>query len=148
MSNLVRWEPFRDLVSLREAMDRLFEDSFVRPSGWWPAERATTLALDMHESDEDVTVRASIPGVKPEDVDISVKGDVLTISGQTTEEKEEEGGTYHLRERRFGAFQRSVRLPAMIKADKAEATFENGVLTLKLPKVEEAKAKSIKIKAR
>jgi HSP20 family protein len=137
------------MVSLREAMDRLFEESFVRPRNWFASpEGVATLALDVFESDDDVSVRASIPGVKPEDIDISVTGDVLTIKGETSEEKEEKTGNYHLRERRYGAFQRSVSLPTLVKADKAEAVFENGVLTLTLPKVDEVKPKSIQIKAK
>jgi HSP20 family protein len=149
MANLVRWDPVRDMMSLREAMDRLFEESFVRPRGVLaPVEGVPTLALDVFESDDDVTVRASIPGVNPDDIDISVKGDMLTIKGQTSEEREEKQGNYHLRERRYGAYQRSVNLPAPVNTDKAEAEFKNGVLTLTLPKVEEVKPKSIKIKAR
>jgi HSP20 family protein len=149
MANLVRWDPVRDMMSLREAMDRLFEESFVRPRGVLaPVEGAATLALDVFESDDDVTVRASIPGVNPDDIDISVTGDVLTIKGETSEEREEKQGNYHLRERRYGAFQRSVNLPAPVNTDKAEAEFKNGVLTLTLPKVEEVKPKSIKIRAR
>jgi HSP20 family protein len=149
MANLVRWDPVRDMMSLREAMDRLFEESFVRPRGVLaPVEGAATLALDVLESDDDVTVRASIPGVNPDDIDISVTGDVLTIKGETSEEREEKQGNYHLRERRYGAFQRSVNLPAPVNTDKAEAEFKNGVLTLTLPKVEEVKPKSIKIRAR
>jgi HSP20 family protein len=149
MANLVRWDPVRDMMSLREAMDRLFEESFVRPRGVLaPVEGAVTLALDVFESDDDVTVRASIPGVNPDDIDISVTGDVLTIKGETSEEREEKQGNYHLRERRYGAFQRSVNLPAPVNTDKAEAEFKNGVLTLTLPKVEEVKPKSIKIRAR
>jgi HSP20 family protein len=149
MANLVRWDPVRDMVSLREAMDRLFEESFVRPRTWaGTTEGVATLALDVIESDDDVTVKASIPGLKPEDIDISVTGDVLTIKGETKEEKEEKNGNYHLRERRYGAFQRAVSLPTLVKADKAEAVFENGVLTLTLPKVEEVKPKSIAIKAK
>jgi HSP20 family protein len=149
MANLVRWDPVRDMMSLREAMDRLFEESFVHPRGMLaPVEGAATLALDVFESDDDVTVRASIPGVNPDDIDISVTGDVLTIKGETSEEREEKQGNYHLRERRYGAFQRSVNLPAPVNTDKAEAEFKNGVLTLTLPKVEEVKPRSIKIKAR
>ena len=149
MANLVRWDPVRDMVSLREAMDRLFEESFVRPRTWLaPTEGVAALALDVFESDDDVTVKASIPGLKPEDIDISITGDVLTIKGETTEEKEEKQGNYHLRERRYGAFQRSTSLPTLVNADKAAAEFENGVLTLTLPKVEEVKPKSIQIKAK
>ena len=149
MANLIRWDPFRDMVTLREAMDRLLEDSFVRPhSGLVSGDGVTTLALDVFESADDVTVKASLPGIKPQEVDISITGDVLTIKGEKSEETEEKQGNYHLRERRYGAFQRSVSLPAAVQADKADAVFENGVLTLTLPKVEEVKPKSIKIKTK
>ncbi len=149
MADLVRWDPFREMMSLREAMDRLFEESFVRPRDWLtPFEGAATLALDVFETDDDVTVRASIPGVKPEDIDITITGDTLTIKGETKEEKEDKKGNYHLRERRYGAFQRSITLPTHVNADKAKAEFEHGVLTLTLPKLEEVKPRSIKIKAK
>ena len=149
MANLIRWDPFRDMVTLREAMDRLLEDSVVRPRGGLaPSEGLATLALDVFESVDDVTVKASLPGITPQEVDISITGDVLTIKGEKSEEKEEKQGNYHLRERRYGAFQRSVSLPAAVQADKADAVFENGVLTLTLPKVEEIKPKSIKIKTK
>jgi len=137
------------MVTLREAMDRLLEDSFVRPRGGLaPSDGVATLALDVFESADDVTVQASLPGIKPQEVDISITGDVLTIKGEKSEETEEKQGNYHLRERRYGAFQRSVSLPAAVQADKADAVFENGVLTLTLPKVEEVKPKSIKIKTK
>jgi HSP20 family protein len=149
MANLVRWDPVRDMVSLREAMDRLFEESFVRPRSLLaPTAGVSTLALDVYESTEDVTVQASIPGVKPEDIDISITGDLLTIKGETSEEKEEKEGRYHVRERRYGAFERVVTLPTQVDANKAQAEFTDGVLTLTLPKVEEVKPKSIKIKAK
>ena len=149
MTSIVRWDPVRDMVSLRDAMDRLFEDSFVHPRGRLAtAGGVGTLALDVFESDDDVTVHASIPGVKPEDIALSVTGETLTIKGETQMEKEENTGNYHLRERRYGAFQRSVALPTLVNADKAQATFEQGVLTLTLPKVEAVKPKSIKIKTR
>jgi HSP20 family protein len=137
------------MVSLREAMDRLFEDSFVRPRGRLATiDGRGTLALDVFESDDDVTVHASIPGVKLEDIDIFVTGETLTIKGEMGEEKKEKTGNYHLRERRYGAFQRAINLPTMVNADEAQATFEHGVLTLTLPKVEAVKLKSIKVKVK
>jgi HSP20 family protein len=148
MANLVRWDPFRDMMSLRDAMDRLVEESVVRPREGWGIEGVGHLALDVFEDDNELTVKASIPGVAPEDIDISVTGDVLTIKGEKSEEHEEKKGNYHLRERRFGAFQRSIALPTSIQADKAEAEFKNGELILTLPKAEEVKPKSIKITAK
>jgi len=149
MSNLVRWEPFRDLISLREAMDRLFEESFVRPSGGQLAPAGMgALAVDVYETDDAVVVKSAIPGVKPEDIDVSITGDTLTIKGETQAEEEVKEENYFRRERRYGSFSRSVAIPLPVVAAKAEAEFENGVLTLTLPKAEEVKPKAIKIKAK
>jgi len=149
MTSLTRWEPVRDLMSLREAMDRLFEDSFVRPTGGRLAiVGGTALAVDMFETDEDVVVKTALPGVDPNEVEVSVLGNTLTIKGETKAEEEVEQGSYLYRERRFGAYSRSLTLPVAVEADKAEAEYENGVLTLKLPKVEEAKPKAIEIKVK
>ena len=147
MTNLTRWEPFPDLISLREAMDRLFEDSFVRPSvGRLAPMRSGALAVDMFETDEDVVVKTALPGVDPDDVDVSVTGNTLTIKGETKVEEAVEEQDCIFRERRFGAYSRSIGLPTPVEADQAEAEYENGVLTLRLPKVEEARPKAIEIK--
>ena len=145
--SIVRWEPFSDLMSLREAMDRLFEESFVRPGARMLAPfGAGELCLDMYETDSDVVVTASLPGVKPEDVDVTITGDVLSIKGEVRSEVKVEKANYLRQERRFGAFHRTVALPVPVQADKAEAKFKDGVLTLTMPKAEEARPKSIKIK--
>ena len=149
MADLIRWEPFREMMTLREAMDRLFEDSFVRPSRLlWPELARGDLPVDMYQTANDVVVKASIPGLKPDEVDISITGDTLTIKGEHKEEKETKEQDYFYKERRYGAFSRSLTIPVPVKAEKAEATFENGVLTLTLPKAEEAKPKQIKVKAK
>jgi len=149
MANIVRWEPFRDLISLREAMDRLFEESFVRPrTGWLAPLGVRALAVDMCETDQDVVVKSSVPGVKPEDIDITIIGDTLTIKGETKAEEKVEKANYIRQERRYGAFRRSLTLPTTIVAEKAKAEFESGVLTLTLPKAEEVKPRTIKVKAR
>jgi HSP20 family protein len=135
------------MVSLREAMDRLVEDSFVRPSLGWPAPAGLgTLAVDVYETDDDVVVKSAIPGIKPEDIDISLTGDTLTIKGETKFEEEVKEESYIQREIRYGSFSRTVTVPVPVVADKADAEFEDGVLTLTLPKAEEIKPKSIKIK--
>jgi len=127
-------------------MDRLFGDFFgPRVVAWEPAELG--FALDVYENDDAVVVKGALPGVRPEEVDISVTGDVLTIKGETKSEEESKDGSYHRRELRYGAFARSVALPTLVDYDKAEATFENGILTVSLPKAEEVKPKSIKIAA-
>lgn len=148
MSSLVRFEPFRDFISLRDAMDRLFEDSFISPrSAFLAPFTGGTMPLDIYETDQEVVVKASMPGVKPEDVDVSVVGDTLTIRGEVKSEGEVEDSCYYCRERRQVNFQRTVTLPSVTVPEKAEAKMENGVLTLTLPKAEEVKPKSIKVKA-
>ena len=148
MSSLIRWEPFEELISLREAMDRLFEESFVRPWSLWPSLWEGTVPVDMYETEDSVVVTAAVPGVKPEDIDITVTGDTLTIKGEVKAEKELEKANYICRERRYGTFSRSVSLPAGLETDKAEATFENGILRLTIPKAEHAKPKTIKVKVK
>lgn len=149
MTNLVRWEPFRDLVSLREAMDRLFEESFIRPqTGWLAPTEAGGLAVDVYETEDAVVVKSAIPGVKPEDIDITITGDTLTIKGETKFEEEVKEENYVRREMRYGSFSRTLPVPASVVADDADAEFEDGVLTLTLPKAEEVKPKAIQIKAK
>jgi HSP20 family protein len=131
-------------------MDRIFEESFVRPESWLTVwERGTMgLPIDLYETDEAVVVKATVPGIKPEDLDITVEDGTLTIKGESKGEEKVEQGRYHYQERRYGAFARSVSLPVAVNTDKAEASFEHGVLTLTLPKAEEARPKSIKVKAK
>jgi len=146
MADLIRWEPM-GVTSLRQAMDRLFEDSFVRSSGLFPGLRAESPAVDMYQTDKDVVVKASLPGMKAEDVEISVTGDVLTLKGEHREEEEVKEDRYFRKEMRFGSFVRSLEIPVPVKVDKAEAVFENGVLTLTMPKTEAVKPKTIKVKS-
>ncbi|MFN8597794.1 MAG: Hsp20/alpha crystallin family protein [Anaerolineae bacterium] len=150
MADIVRWEPFKDMLSLREAMNRLFEDSFIRPSAWpLPFEGETVgMPVDVIEGKDNVVVKASVPGLKPEDIDVSITGDTLTIKGETKSEEKVEQGSYIRQERRYGKFERSLQLPSLVVADKADAKFEHGVLTLTLPKAEEVKPKTIKVKTK
>jgi HSP20 family protein len=142
-----RWDPFRDVVSLREAMNSLLQDSFVRPSGALSGgvQGGGGFPLDVAENENEFVLHAQLPGVKPEEVQITVHGDTVLIRGETKAEEEKKGQTWHVRERRFGTFQRAVSLNAPIDADKSNAQFENGVLTLTLPKAETAKPKQIKV---
>ncbi|MGD1995456.1 MAG: Hsp20/alpha crystallin family protein [Anaerolineae bacterium] len=148
MSNIMRREPFRDLVSLREAMNRLFEESFVEPGRTLARARRQPVAVDMYETKDDVVVKATLPGIKAEDLDISVTGDVLSIRGEIGREEEIEEGNYICRERFCGTFGRSLSLPTQVVAEEAEAEFENGVLVLTLPKAEAVKPREIKVKAK
>jgi len=146
--NIVRWEPFREITSLRDAMDRLFEDSFVRLPRLWTAPETWDLPVDMHQTDNDLVIKASLPGFKPEEVDISINDGTLNIKGEHKEEEEVKEDNYFYKERRYGAFSRSLPIPVKVKSNKAEAVFEDGVLTLTLPKAEEVKPKQIKVKAK
>jgi len=143
MNSLMRREPYDGAVSLQKAMDRLFEESFVRPA----FSQDMNLALDMYETDQDVVVKLAVPGVKPEDIEVTVVGDTLTIKGKVESEEETKERNYHLRERRFGQFARTVTLPAPVQVDTTTAEFENGVLTLTAPKREEVKPKTVQVKA-
>jgi HSP20 family protein len=138
-----RVSPFGDLLSLRQAMDRLFEESFVNPT--WQFGEGQPVPLDVHQDDDAVTVVAQLPGVKPEEVDITVEGETLTIAGDTTSKTTEEKGQALLQEIRRGRFVRTLTLPVGLEADKATATFEDGVLTLRIPKAEATKPRQIKI---
>jgi HSP20 family protein len=147
--NLVRWEPFRDLVSLRQSMDRLYEDSFVRTT------RALALfgdavhaPIDVYQTPDEVVVKASLPGVKPEDVEMSITDNTLTIKAETKGAEEVKREDYLYREHHHGSFVRSITLPRALQADKAEATSENGILTLTIPKAEDAKPRTIEVKAK
>ncbi len=139
------WDPFREAVSLRDAMNALFQESFVRPTSLFTQDGLAVLPLDVTETADEFVIKASVPGVKPEDVQITVQGDTLTIRGECRGEEEKTGERWHLRERHFGSFQRSVSLPAPVDSDKAQASYEHGVLTLTLPKTEDAKPRQIKI---
>jgi HSP20 family protein len=144
-----RWYPFTDLMSLRQAMDRLFEDSYVRPSrALGPTSELAAPALDVYQTPNELVVKAALPGLKPEDVNIDISGETLTIKGESKAEQEIKKEDYLYQERRYGAFSRSVVLPSGLKPDKAEATMEDGILTLTIPKAEEVKPRAITVKAK
>ena len=146
MTNLTRWEPTREMMTLREAMDRLFDDAFTRPlslrDGW------SAPAIDMYQTDDEIVVKAALPGFKPDEVQINITGEVLTLKGEVKQQEEKKERAWHMREQRWGTFERSVVLPTDVVSDKAKAEFENGILTITLPKAEEVKPKVINIKAK
>lgn len=146
MSNLIRWEPAREMMSLRDAMDRLFDDAFTRPlsvrEGW------SVPSIDMYQTDDEIVVKAALPGIKADEVQINITGEVITLKGEVKQEEEKKEKAWHIREQRYGSFERSVVLPTDVVADKAKADFENGILTITLPKAEEVKPKVISIKAK
>ena len=141
------WQPMRDMVTLRQAMDRVFEESLVRPE-WSRAsqEAVARLPLDSYSTEEEIVILASLPGVKPEDVEITIEGDTLTIKGEIPEPPE--NVDYILRERRFGPFSRALTFNIPVEAGKAEASFRDGLLTLTVPKAEEIKPRTIQVKTK
>lgn len=147
MTTLTRWDPRQELVNLRSEMDRFFNDPFFSAPTLWSRELPTMrLALDVAETDDAFVIKASVPGVNVEDMEITMTDNTLTIKGELHEDKEIDEGNYHLRERRTGSFYRSLTLPVPVDAEAIEATNESGVLTVHLPKAETAKPKKIAVK--
>ncbi len=146
MAALTRWDPYRELATMRSMMDRLMDEDVFRLPRQWERSNEFGLALDVAEKNDAYIVKASVPGVAPEEVEVTLSDNVLTIKGEMKEDKEIKEETYHVRERRFGQFMRSVTLPMPVNADKIEAINENGVLTLTLPKAESTKPKKIEVK--
>ena len=148
MTVIHRSSPFGDLVWLRQAMDRLFEDSFANPrtQGWGESSLVPSLVpLDIWATDDGFVLQASLPGVKPEEVDITVEGNTLTLSGEIRSDRTEGEGANIVQEIRRGRFTRTLPLPAGLEPDKAQATFEDGMLTLRIPKAEPVKPRQIRI---
>jgi HSP20 family protein len=146
--DLIQWKPFREVSRLRSEMDRLWDEYFgAGRRALQPLEEPWLPAVDVSETGEKITVTAEIPGMEAKDIDISIVGDTLVIKGEKKSEKEEKEENYHMVERSYGSFSRSMKLPAAVDADKVDATYKNGVLTVVLPKKEEVKPKAIEIKA-
>jgi len=142
MSALTRWDPFREMMDIRREMDRFLQTTLSNQEGM---QQTWAIPLNVSETEDAYELEASLPGVKPEDVEITLTNNTLTISGATQAEEEKEDKTFHMRERRYGSFVRSLTLPSAINPDAVEAHFENGVLRLRVPKAEEAKPKRIQI---
>lgn len=148
MANITRFDPFSEMVTLRQAMDRLFEDSFVSPLSLRHYNgEASAPALDVHQTADEIVVTAALPGMKADDVDITITGQTLSIRGEFKADEKVERDQYLYRERRFGSFHRQLQLPVRVQGDAATASFEDGVLTLTIPKAEEVKPRQIQVKA-
>jgi HSP20 family protein len=137
---MVRFDPFAEMLPLREAMNRLFEDSMVRPNGG-ALPRSVTTPMDVYTENDDFVLEIALPGIDPNSVDVSVLGSQVTVSGEYAPAPE--GRQYLHRERTFGRFERTVTLPTELDADKAHAHYEHGVLRLTVPKAEVAKPRRI-----
>jgi HSP20 family protein len=144
--SITRWNPLQDIMTLQNSMDRFFNDPLFQPLTFNGA-KAGLPTLDIKERDGELVVQAAIPGYTPEQVDVTVQGDVLTLRGTMEEEQERKEDTYHLRERHTGSFHRSIRLPASVNTEEATAEYDNGVLTLRLPKTGESAVKRIQIRS-
>jgi HSP20 family protein len=147
MTLIRRPAPFTDLVSFRDAMERLFDDRFFSPIWISDGERPVVPALDLFTTPEAVMARMALPGVKPEDVDVTIGNDLVTISGTFQEEKETTEAGYVHKELSQGRFSRSFSPPTAIKASAAKAEFKDGLLTLTLPKSDEVKPTHVKVHA-
>jgi HSP20 family protein len=147
---IVRWEPFRDLMSLQERMNRMFEESFRGASRGSAAEEdwvggAWAPVVDIYEQEGNIVLKAELPGIDPKDVDVRVENNILTLRGERKLDTEVKRENYHRVERSYGSFIRSFTLPNVIDTDKIKAESKDGVLRLSLPKKEEAKPKQISI---
>ena len=147
MANLMRSEA-SDMVTLRDMMNQLFEDAWVSPwSGARGSLQTFRVPLDVTEDENNFYVKAALPGINPDDVQVTVHDNMLSIKGEVKPEERDENTNFHIRERRYGSFERTVTLPVSIDSNDVDAEYENGILTLTLPKAEEAKPKRINIKA-
>jgi HSP20 family protein len=147
MTIIRRPSPFSELMSLRTAMDRIFDETFFRPVAGGNGEDSLAMPLDIYTTQDALVLEAALPGIRPEDVDIQVLGDTLTLTATSGSDRDEQKGGYHVREVRRGRFTRTVTLPSGLRTDAATATFEHGMLTLSFPKAEQAKPRQIPVSA-
>jgi HSP20 family protein len=140
---VVRWEPFRNLISTQDHLNRLFNETFSRLGGDGGRGRSWTPAVDVLETDHELVFKAELPGVNPNDVEVRVEKNTLYLKGERKLDSDQQ--SYHQIERPYGPFARTFTLPISIDADKVVANYKDGILTLTLPKREEAKPKAIKI---
>jgi len=134
------------MMTLREAMDRLFDDAFTRPLSLRDA--WSVPAIDMYQTDDEIVVKAALPGIKTDEVQINITGEVLTLKGEMKHEEDKKEKAWHIHEQRYGSFERSIVLQTDVVADKAKAEFDNGILTITLPKADEVKPRTITVKAK
>ncbi|HTW92843.1 MAG TPA: Hsp20/alpha crystallin family protein [bacterium] len=145
--NITTWDPLREVSTMREDMERLFDSMLGR----YPREREQALwapAVDVEETSEAVIVRAELPGMKREDIKVRVAEDTVTISGERKYEAEQKDRTFHRIERAYGSFQRTIVLPVSVQGDKAAASYKSGVLELNLPKAERVKTREITVESK
>ena len=142
---LDRWDPFREMMSFREAMDRWLQQGISGTGQLLSGMRPDAIPMDVIEHDDSFEVRASVPGVKPEDVEVVVQGERVSVRAEVRGDEQRRGDNWLMREQRFGTMQRSITLPVPVSSDNAEARIEHGVLTLRLPKVQGTQARRISV---
>ncbi len=144
---IVRWDPFRDLMTLQDRMNRMFDESLRGRGGEdeWSLGGSWAPVVDIYEAEGDIVLKAELPGIDPKDVDIRVENNVLSLRGERRVDKEVKKESYHRVERTYGAFARSFTLPNLVDTEKIKADYKDGVLTLVLPKKEEAKPRQIQV---
>ena len=145
MSNVTRWNPFREMATMQSALDRMFEDNW---RGFQSLREGFSLPIDVHETDEGYTVHANLPGVNPDDIQITINDGALHISGEVIKNDVDENTRVLMEERFYGKFNRSISLPQTVSVDDVAAAFNHGVLTLTLPKAPEARPRTIKVQAK
>jgi HSP20 family protein len=145
-TDIERWDPLREMMTLRNRVGRLFESAFTRPRGEWLATIFDYPALDMYESDGQIKIDVPLPGVKPEEVELSITGNTLAIKGERKAKQEVKEEDYYRHEMHYGAFTRTVTLPETVDAAKPDAAFDNGVLTVSFPQLKTVEPKRIEIK--
>ena len=143
--SITRWDPFRELEALQEDVDRLFQETLTRPRREIPAARVWAPAVDVFEDEDKIVLRAELPGMKKEDIDVEMHGDTLTIKGERRFENEEERDNYVRVERAYGRFQRSFTVGTPVKAGQVKASYRDGVLEVSIPKAEETKPKKVEV---
>jgi HSP20 family protein len=145
---LVRWDPFRDLVSIQDELNRLFGRTFTGVEPMRPTATGTWMPpMDVYETDDAIVATLELPGIEPSDVEVAVEDSTLTVSGSREFSSEVEQEDYHRVERRYGSFTRAITLPQTADLEKVDARFDKGILTVEVPKVEKAKPKKIEVKA-
>jgi HSP20 family protein len=145
MIAIERWRPFGSVAQWDSDVNRLFDNFFGKPVATSNGERMWAPALDMYETKDEIVLNFELPGVRDKDVTLSIMGDVLTLKGERTFDRDVKDEGYHHTERVYGKFERSVQLPMEVQAEKVQATYRDGMLEVKLPKAEEVKPREIKI---
>ena len=146
MAMLTR-NPMGEVLSLKQAMDRLFEDSFVNPTGWATLANGQAMPLiDVYETPDEVVVTASLPGIREDDVNVTLSGQTLTLKGEFKADERVSRDQIVYQERRYGAFHRQIQLPVRVDGDNVDASYEHGILTLRIPKAAEVRPRQIEIK--